>query len=149
MAVWTGRREVRGERHFVDTGAWFAYVNAADPDHGRVRHALDHPPGPLVTSSYVFDETVTLAQARLGHRRAVAVGRVLLDPAVVELLSVLPADERASWALFQERPDKSYSFTDCTSFVLMRREKIATAVALDQHFSQEGFAVIPAIFPGK
>ena len=136
-----------GERLFVDTGAWFAYVNAADPDHARVRQVLDRPPGRLVTSSYVFDETVTLTQARLGHRRAVAVGRILLDRTVVELLSILPTDERASWLLFEKRPDKSYSFTDCTSFVLMRREKIGTAAALDQHFSQEGFVVVPTPFP--
>jgi uncharacterized protein len=134
---------VSGERHFVDTGAWFAYVNAADTDHRRVRLILDRPSGRLVTSSYVFDETVTLTQARLGHRPAVAVGRALLDLAIVELLSIAPADERAAWSLFERRPDKSYSFTDCTSFVLMRRERIATAVTLDQHFAQEGFTVVP------
>ncbi len=133
-----------GDRYFVDTGAWFAYVNAADPDHHRMRLILDRPPGRLITSSYVFDETVTLTQARLGHRPAVAVGRALFDLALVELLSIAPPDERAAWSLFERRPDKSYSFTDCTSFVLMRRERIATVVALDQHFSQEGFVVVPA-----
>jgi len=140
---------VRGERHFVDTGAWFAYVNAGDPEHQRVRPILDRPPGRIVTSSYVFDETVTLTQARLGHRRAVTVGRALLDLALVELLSIVPADERAAWSLFEKRPDKSYSFTDCTSFVLMRRERIATAVALDEHFTQEGFVVVPARSPRR
>ena len=130
-------------RLFVDTSAWFAYVNAGDPDHQRVRAALDDPPGRLVTSNFVFDETVTLAQARLGHRRAVAIGRTLLDPALVEFLRVTPADEHAGWTLFERRPDKSYSFTDCTSFVVMRRLRLERAVALDAHFSQEGFEVLP------
>jgi uncharacterized protein len=147
VAVWA-ERHVSEERIFVDTGAWFAYVNAADPDHQRVRRILDRPSGRLVTSNYLFDETVTLTQARLGHRRAVAVGRILLDRAVVELLSVLSADEQTAWLLFEKRPDRSYSFTDCTSFVLMRREKILTAAALDQHFSQEGFVVLPTTLPG-
>jgi len=149
MAIRVGQREVTGERHFVDTGAWFAYANRADPDHRSLRMILDRPPGPLVTSSYVFDETVTLTQARLGHRHAVTVGRVLLDLAVVELMSIAPADERAAWSLFEKRADKSYSFTDCTSFILMRRERISTAVALDQHFSQEGFVVIPDRVPRR
>ena len=131
------------EQVFVDTGAWFAYANAGDPDHRRVRGVLDAPPGRLVTSTYVFDETITLTQARLGHRHAVTVGRTLLDPAIVELLRVTPVDERAAWTLFERRADKSYSFTDCTSFVLMRRERIGRAVALDAHFSQEGFVVVP------
>jgi hypothetical protein len=135
---------VTGERRFVDTGAWFAYANRADPEHQRVRQVLDEQPARLVTSSYVFDETVTLTQARLGHRPAVAVGRALLDPGVVHWLIVTPPDERAAWMLFERRPDKSYSFTDCTSFVLMRREGIATPVTLDDHFAQEGFAILPS-----
>src|SRR5207247_5340018 len=112
-------------------------------DHRRVRDVLDELAVRFVTSGYVFDETVTLTQARLGHRRAVAVGRTLLDEAIVELLHVTSPDERAAWALFERRPDKAYSFTDWTSFVLMRRARIAAAVTLDQHFSQEGFVVVP------
>ena len=130
-------------RVFVDTSAWFAYVNASDPDYERVRQLLDEPSHQLVTSNYVVDETVTLTQARLGHRRAVTVGRALLDPATIELLRVTPPDERTAWMLFERRRDKTYSFTDCTSFVLMRREHIGRAVALDAHFTQEGFTVIP------
>jgi predicted nucleic acid-binding protein len=59
------------------------------------------------------------------------------------LIRVTAVDERAAWTLFERRADKSYSFTDCTSFVLMRRERIEEAVALDAHFAQEGFAVAP------
>lgn len=131
-----------GDRVFVDTSAWFAYVNAADSDHHRVRELLDVSDR-LVTSNYVFDETVTLTQARLGHRHAVSVGRTLLDQATVELIRVTPPDERAAWVLFERRPDKTYSFTDCTSFVLMRRERITHAIALDAHFAQEGFSLLP------
>jgi uncharacterized protein len=130
-------------RVFVDTGAWFAYINASDPDHRRVRHVLDGQPGRLVTSTYVFDETITLTQARLGHRRALTVGQTLLDPRLVELLHVNPADERAAWGLFGRRGDNSYSFTDCTSFVVMRRQRLERAIALDAHFAQEGFVVLP------
>jgi len=131
------------ERVFVDTGAWFAYINASDPDHRRVRAVLDTPPGRLATTNYVFDETVTLTQARLGHHRAVIVGRTLRDPALVEVIHVSPPDEGVAWVLFERRPDKSYSFTDCTSFVVMRRHRMERAVSLDAHFSQEGFVVLP------
>ena len=53
------------------------------------------------------------------------------------------ADELAAWKLFLDRPDKRYSFTDCTSFALMRRLGIEVALALDDHFRQEGFEVLP------
>lgn len=131
------------ERIFVDTGAWYAYINARDPDHLRLRGFLNSFTGRLVTSTYVFDETVTLVLTRLGHQRAVQVGSVLLDSSVVELVRVGPSDERSAWQLFQERPDKSYSFTDSTSFVLMQRLDLLKALTLDNHFAQEGFEVLP------
>ena len=127
---------------FVDTGAWYAYINAKDPDHFKVREFLDSFEEKLVTSSYIFDEIITLVLARLGHQKAVKVGEVLLNPKVVELVRVGAADEWSAWQLFQQRSDKMYSFTDCTSFVLMRRLKLAKALTLDEHFAQEGFEVI-------
>jgi predicted nucleic acid-binding protein len=130
------------DRLFVDTSAWFAYTNRRDRDHRPVRRALDGFDGRLVTTSYVFDETVTLCAARLGHSVAAKVGATLLDPDVVDLIRVTAGDERAAWELFLERPDKEYSFTDCTSFVVMRRLGLEQAAAIDDDFAREGFVVL-------
>jgi predicted nucleic acid-binding protein len=132
------------ERLFVDTSAWFAYVNRSDPDHRAVAQVLDRFEGRLLTSNLVFDETVTLCRARLGHRPAVEVGRALLDGTTVDLVRVGPGDEAAAWRLFRERPDKAYSFTDCTSFVLLRRLGLTRVAAVDDDFAREGFEVLPA-----
>jgi hypothetical protein len=131
------------EHAFVDTSAWFAYANRHDPDHTRLRTALQTFQGRLVTSNFIFDETVTLCLYRLGHQVAAAVGAVLLDAAVVALLRVTPEDEQSAWALFLARPDKTYSYTDCTSFVLMRRLRVQRAIALDTDFQREGFLLLP------
>jgi predicted nucleic acid-binding protein len=131
------------ERAFVDTSAWFAYANRLDPDHTRIRTVLRTFQGRLVTSNFVFDETVTLCLYRLGHQVAATVGAVLLDPTVVNLLRLPPDDEQRAWALFLARPDKTYSYTDCTSFVLMRRLRIQRAIALDADFQREGFVLLP------
>ena len=128
---------------FIDTGAWYAYINAKDPDHLRIRSFFDSFNGRLTTSNYVFDEIITLVLSRLGHQRAVKVGEVLLDSRTVELVRVEAKDEKSAWQLFQERQDKTYSFTDCTSFVLMQRLKLREASTTDEHFSQEGFKVLP------
>jgi hypothetical protein len=48
---------------------------------------------------------------------------------------------RAVWC--QSRVLCLPSLTDCLSFVMMRRLKIETAVATDEHFRQEGFATLP------
>jgi predicted nucleic acid-binding protein len=131
------------ERAFVDTSAWFAYANRHDPDHTRIRNMLRTFQGRLVTSNFILDETVTLCLYRLGHQVAATVGEVLLDPTVVDLIRLTLDDEQRAWALFLARPDKTYSYTDCTSFVLMRRLRLPRAIALDADFQREGFVLLP------
>ena len=131
------------EQLFVDTSAWFAYANRKDTQHERVSKILRMFPGRLVTSNFVFDETISLCLYRLGHHAARAIGWVLMDPDEVDMIRVTIEDERAAWELFCNRPDQDYSFTDCTSFTLMRRLGLNTALALDADFSAEAFTVIP------
>lgn len=130
------------ERLFVDTSAWLAYANRGDKAHEEVRVALKRFEGRLVTTNFVFDETVTLCR-RLGHASAVLVGDALRSVDLVDMVRVRPADEHAAWQLFKDRGDKDYSFTDCTSFVIMRRLGLSRAAALDDDFRREGFDVIP------
>jgi predicted nucleic acid-binding protein len=52
---------------FVDTGAWYAYVDASDAHHLAAVRFINTLTGPLITSSYIFDETVTLIRMHLGH----------------------------------------------------------------------------------
>lgn len=132
------------DRLFVDTSAWFAYANSGDPDHERTRAVLLDFEGRLITSNYVFDETVTLCRRKLGFRAAGLVGEALRDPGVTDLVRVTAEDENQAWRLFLDREDKLYSFTDCTSFVLLRRLGLRQALALDDDFRQEGFTTLPA-----
>jgi uncharacterized protein len=131
------------ERLFCDTSAWFAYINKADADHRRVSQVLERFSGRLVTSNFIFDEVVTLCLYRLGHRVAANAGGLLRSGRVADLIRLSSEDERLAWELFLARPDKSYSYTDCTSFVLMRRLGLDRAAALDADFEREGFRVVP------
>jgi predicted nucleic acid-binding protein len=131
------------KRVFVDTSGWYAYARADDPAHGAASKALEQWEGRLVTTEYVFDETVTLSRARLGAPAALKIGEALLDSGVVELVRLLPEDFEDAWALFQKGKDKAWSFTDCTSFAVMRRLRLHAAVATDRHFMQAGFETLP------
>jgi len=44
--------------------------------------------------------------------------------------------------LYRNRIDKSWSLTDCISFVVMEREGIKEALTTDHHFSQAGFRTL-------
>jgi|WetSurMetagenome_2_1015567.scaffolds.fasta_scaffold00566_17 uncharacterized protein len=129
---------------FWDTSAIYAYINRKDPAHESVKQVVSVFRGRLVLSNYIFDEIATLVLSRLGHAAAVHIGNVLMNSPQIERQWISSQDEINAWALFSERQDKQYSFTDCTSFVLMRRLGVKKYIALDDHFRQEGFKnVIP------
>ncbi len=131
---------------FVDTAGWMMLADASDPQHTAARTARDawlKSGGLLVSSDYVLDETLTLLRVRLGLAAAEAwwnqvegSGRLIW-----EWIDTLRAEKARRW-FFRWR-DKAFSFTDCTSFVLMRERRIKAALTSDRHFSQAGFTVSP------
>jgi uncharacterized protein len=46
-----------------------------------------------------------------------------------------------AWEVFRQYHDKEWSFTDCTSKVMMERLQISQAFAFDSHFEQFGTVV--------
>ena len=42
-------------------------------------------------------------------------------------------------ALYEQRPDKKWSLTDCLSFLIMADEGLTEALTGDHHFEQAGF----------
>ncbi len=124
---------------FFDTSAIYAYINAKDPDHKKTEGFIETFKGRFIITNYVFDEAVTLVLCRLGHEKAVLVGNILLNSPQIEKVWVTQIDEKESWRLFSSRADKEYSFTDCVSFLVMKRLSIKKYLAFDDHFKQEGF----------
>ncbi len=93
---------------------------------------------PLVTTDYVVDETLTLLRARGQYTRAVAWGGPILRGERCAMHLITPADLQDAWDVFRRFTDKDWSFTDCTSKVVMRKLGVLRAVSLDHHFRQFG-----------
>ena len=127
---------------FVDTSGWYALVDANDPDHEPVREWFEENRSPLVTSDYVFDETLTLIRTSLGHQQAVKFGERLKRSKLAQLISVPGEDREAGWEMFKKYDDQVFSFTDCVSFAQMKRLGIKTALALDEDFKTMGYRVV-------
>ena len=131
---------------FVDTGAWFAYFVRRDPDHGAARDWVVNNQSPLVTSDYILDGLFTLLKIRESHVVAVGAGRVLIEEKICQVIEVTSDDFTRAWAIFVQSSDKGWSFTDCTSKVIMDRLNISTAFSFDKHFEQFGSVIrVPTI----
>ena len=129
---------------FVDTGAWYALLDKSDANHRAAVKFYDSLVHPLVTSNYIADEVITLVRNRLGYKVAVEIGQKLWDESIANLFRVMPGDEKKAWEIFVGYQDKTFSFTDCTSFALMERMGITEVFAFDEHFTQYGnFIVLP------
>jgi predicted nucleic acid-binding protein len=131
---------------FVDTAGWVACADAADPSYNKAVAARDawlQDGGVLITTDYVADETLTLLRLRLGLRTSEAWWQqVDASPRVRwEYISLARADKAR--AFFFRYRDKEFSFTDCTSFVVMRELKLQAVLTTDHHFTQAGFLTLP------
>jgi predicted nucleic acid-binding protein len=52
-------------------------------------------------------------------------------------------DETQALAILRRYVDKTFSYTDATSFAVMERLGLRRAFAFDRHFAQYGFEVAP------
>lgn len=77
------------------------------------------------------------------HTKAVEIGNRLIASRSVQFVHGDDALFYDTWRYFSQQADKSYSLTDCISFVLTERLGIRTAFAFDRHFVQAGFEKIP------
>ena len=92
----------------------------------------------------MFDEAVTALLVRSGgDDLASAAGQAILGSGNLRLVRVETPVFQAAWRLFVQRGDKRWSFTDCTSFVLMGNPGIRKALTFDASFRQMGFATFP------
>lgn len=133
-----------GDLILVDTSAYFALVDRSDRHHSSAVAFIRSNAVPLATTDLILVETLNLVRIRLGHSRALRLGRQLFNPALTTVLKVSEEDMVQGWRLFQRYQDKDFSFTDCTSFALMDRLRITTAFAFDVHFHQYGrFTIVP------
>jgi len=130
----------------VDTSAFYALENAGDrKEHAiaiQVAGRLEEDAAVLVTTDYILDESYTLLRSVLGHQMAVAFGKEV-QAGGLEIVQVDESIQKEAWDTFVRYRDKDFSFTDCTSFAVMRRARIQSAFTFDRHFRQYGFGTYP------
>jgi predicted nucleic acid-binding protein len=129
---------------FADTFYWIALTNKRDSAHRVVMDfSAKMAPHTVVTSDEVLTELLAYCASDELLRGVAgrAVSGLLSNPDI----RVVP-QSRSSFveglALYNSRPDKRYSLTDCISMQIMRREGLTEVLTNDRHFEQEGFRAL-------
>ncbi|MGD9856458.1 MAG: type II toxin-antitoxin system VapC family toxin [Planctomycetaceae bacterium] len=130
---------------FADTFYWVALLSPRDPFHAQVlAWGRNVGPAQLVTTDDVLTEVLNWFGGAGSYWRghaATLVHQVRSDPQV----NVLPqtrVDFDAALALYETRPDKGYSLTDCRSMLALRALGVTDVLTNDHHFTQEGFSIL-------
>jgi predicted nucleic acid-binding protein len=125
----------------VDTSAIFALLDRSDVRHSPAKNVLGdlrkRRIEPLITN-FIVAESHALLLSRLGADTA----RKWLFQNVWPIERVDEGDESRAKAILRQYSDKTFSYTDATSFAVMERVGLKTAFAFDPHFRQYGFQVL-------
>jgi len=132
---------------FGDTGGYAALLNRRDQRHADAtalyaRLRTEH--WRLFTTNFILAETHALLLAKADRRLARQALATIQASAATTIIRVSAADEVRAVAILDQYVDKSWSYTDCTSFAVMERLGIAVAFSFDRNFSQYGWTVLSA-----
>lgn len=127
---------------FIDTAGWACLLDRREAKHAeavRVMAECAQMRRPLVTTDYVVDETATLLNARRAGALLAEFFELIWRSAALTLTPVGPGRFREACAYLLKHRDQGYSFTDVTSFIVMRELRMSEALTEDRHFEQAGF----------
>ena len=131
---------------FVDTGAFIARYIERDQFHSdavRYWKKLEQDNTPLWTSNFVLDEVFTLLGRIAGNRFAIDRSQAIFNSTILTILRPDLEIEQNALTPFRKYADQNISFTDCVSFVLMKKHHIQDVFTFDNHFHLAGFKVHP------
>jgi predicted nucleic acid-binding protein len=130
---------------FADTFYWVAVLSPRDPVHTRVM-AWGHNRSAvrLITTDEALTEVLNWFSGAGPYWRDKAANFVhdLRSDPDVDVLPQTRADFDAALALYEARPDKGYSLTDCWSLLALRALSVTDVLTNDHHFTQEGFTIL-------
>ena len=130
---------------FVDTSALYALIDRKDAHHPamaeRAQRLLRSRRG-LVTTDYVVCEAVNLANARAGHHVGIRILELIERSTAMRVEWIGSLRFEATKSFYRRHSDHRYSFTDCTSFVIMRELRISDVLTTDEHFREAGFEIL-------
>jgi predicted nucleic acid-binding protein len=123
---------------FADTFYYLALTNPGDQAHPRTLTLAQKMTGPVVTTTWVLTEVGDALSAPVARPVFLSLIRSLRSDHETEIIPSDPGLFERGLDLFERRPDKAWTMTDCISFVVMTDRGLTG----DRHFEQAGFRAL-------
>ena len=130
---------------FIDAGYCVALLHIRDQYHGpaqRWQRYLEDGTDRLITTEAVLWEWLDGCSQSAIRRQAAEGYRLFHEDDRIMVIAYEPPLMQAAFRLYEARPDKGRSLTDCLSFVVMQQQGITDALTADHHFEQAGFRAL-------
>jgi uncharacterized protein len=130
---------------FADTSYWIALISRVDNLHQRaVAVSAQLGQFQTITSDMVLAEVLNFFASRGSQLRGAAIHmtNIITTGANMEVVPQTRQLFRRAYVLYQKRQDKTWSLTDCASFVIMDQKQIVEALTHDHHFEQVGYKAL-------
>jgi predicted nucleic acid-binding protein len=127
---------------FADAFYFVGLLNRKDQHHARVVAAAGQLRGELVTTEWILAEFADALAESTSRRLVLQFIRDLEQDPKVRIIRASTELFQRGLQLYDQRPDKEGSLTDCISFVVMKEEDIQDVLTGDKHFEQAGFKVL-------
>jgi len=127
---------------FADAFYFVACLNRVDQHHQKAVAFAAQFTGKIVTTWCVLTETADALAASNSRKKVGAFISALESDPEVTVVAAEPELLRQGLRRYNERSDKSWSLTDCVSFVVMEDYGVADALTGDHHFEQAGFRAL-------
>jgi predicted nucleic acid-binding protein len=134
---------------FIDAGGWLSVTLPSDRYHGIGRQyfqSLISRRAVATTSDFVLQEVITRLRYDVGHRIAsefIALIHEAVDDGRLRVHRITPELWDTAEEIFLRYHDAILSFTDCTSFALLRENPVDEVFGYDGHFEMMGHILQP------
>ena len=133
---------------FVDAGPFRAFVSPRDQSRKKTLNILTKLAKDnvhLITTDYVIDEVFTglVAHIKGGYPYIQKFEKEILQSNILTIEWIGKERFYQTKKFFLKvSKDKQWSFTDCTSYVVMKELKVKTVFTFDDHFQEMGFTLL-------
>lgn len=128
---------------FIDTWGFKAYIDSKEPKHKSVKKYIEkiwNSKEPLVTTDYIIDETITLLSYKLDYHKLKKFIEKLnssIENDFIKIIWITKDVFHEAINLKLKYKDKlDISFTDMTSMIVMKNNKILDIITEDDHFKK-------------
>lgn len=127
---------------FADSYYYLAFINPRDAGHQDTIRFAQSFVGRTITTEWVLAEVADALSAPEQRPLFLELLALLRQQPGLQIVEAEHRIFERGVELFEKRPDKAWSLTDCISFVVMHEHGILEDLTVDHHFEQAGYILL-------